>query len=46
MYNFKYVKDSMGYVFGDKILIDLAECLKRYFRETDTVGRVGGDEFI
>lgn len=44
--NFKYVNDTMGHVFGDKILIDLAECLKRNFRKADIVGRVGGDEFI
>lgn len=44
--NFKYVNDTKGHVFGDKILIDLAKCLKRSFRQTDVVGRVGGDEFI
>lgn len=44
--NFKYVNDTMGHVFGDKILVDLAECLKRNFRKADIVGRVGGDEFI
>ncbi|HBF6776902.1 TPA: diguanylate cyclase [Clostridioides difficile] len=44
--NFKYVNDTMGHVFGDKILTDLAECLKRNFRKVDIVGRVGGDEFI
>lgn len=44
--NFKDVNDTMGHVFGDKILIELAECLKSNFRKTDIVGRVGGDEFI
>jgi diguanylate cyclase (GGDEF)-like protein len=44
--NFKKANDNLGHAMGDKILIELADVLKFAFRETDIVGRIGGDEFI
>ncbi|WP_159432059.1 GGDEF domain-containing protein [Alkalibacter saccharofermentans] len=42
----KYVNDNYGHVEGDKLIKSFAEILKRTFRETDIVARIGGDEFI
>ncbi len=42
---FKDVNDSYGHPTGDALLIYFAECLNKCVRETDTVARIGGDEF-
>lgn len=42
---FKYVNDTYGHAVGDELLVRLAATLKRRLRETDVVGRLGGDEF-
>ena len=44
--NFKHLNDTLGHQTGDEFLIALATELKKSFRETDIVGRVGGDEFF
>ncbi len=44
--NFKSVNDTEGHLFGDKFLIHIADCLNKIFRNTDLIGRIGGDEFI
>lgn len=44
--NFKILNDTLGHQAGDKFLIDLACEIKKGFRGTDIVGRIGGDEFF
>lgn len=44
--NFKMLNDTYGHQTGDEFLVQLADQLKRHFRETDVVGRIGGDEFF
>ncbi|MBQ3107555.1 MAG: EAL domain-containing protein, partial [Firmicutes bacterium] len=44
--NFKALNDTKGHPAGDAFLADLGKAIKKSFRDTDIVGRVGGDEFF
>jgi diguanylate cyclase (GGDEF)-like protein len=44
--DFKNVNDTLGHDVGDRLLQGVAARLQTALRETDTIGRMGGDEFV
>ena len=42
---FKVINDTHGHQAGDKALVTITEALKRGIRKSDTIGRIGGEEF-
>jgi diguanylate cyclase (GGDEF)-like protein len=44
--HFKKVNDTYGHMFGDQVLRKVAERMQSCLRTYDTVGRVGGEEFL
>jgi two-component system NtrC family response regulator len=43
--NFKVINDSYGHIFGNSILIKVAECIRKTVKKYDIPARYGGDEF-
>ena len=43
--NLKYVNDNFGHGEGDRALQQIAGLLRECFRDSDVIGRLGGDEF-
>jgi diguanylate cyclase (GGDEF)-like protein len=46
MDHFKQANDSFGHLFGDSVLVEMADKIKKLFRSSDVIGRIGGDEFV
>lgn len=44
--HFKLVNDTHGHQIGDEVLIRFAEVARKALRETDLIGRWGGEEFV
>lgn len=44
--NLKKINDRYGHDLGSDFLIKLGSLMKQTFRETDVIGRIGGDEFV
>ncbi|MGL3709461.1 putative bifunctional diguanylate cyclase/phosphodiesterase [Leptospirillum ferriphilum] len=43
--HFKNINDRLGHPFGDYVLVELGRRFRNIIRETDTIARIGGDEF-
>lgn len=44
--NFKAINDNFGHLYGDGVLKEISKEIKARIRETDIIGRIGGDEFV
>ncbi len=44
--NFKQINDTSGHIYGDKVLKELANCIRYATRKSDIAIRYGGDEFL
>ena len=43
---FKAINDAFGHLFGDGVLADMGLAIRSKFKQTDIIGRIGGDEFV
>ena len=43
---FKNINDSLGHLFGDRVLVEVAQRIQSCLRQIDTLCRLGGDEFV
>lgn len=44
--NFKSINDTYGHQMGDEVIKGIAGAIKKVFRKSDILGRLGGDEFM
>lgn len=44
--NFKHINDTYGHIFGDRVLHQVAACIREILPEGSLCGRFGGDEFL
>lgn len=44
--HFKQVNDVFGHLYGDEVLLLLARCMRKVFRQKDKLFRFGGEEFV
>ncbi len=44
--NMKWINDTLGHDIGDKALVATSNILRDTFRQSDIIGRIGGDEFV
>jgi diguanylate cyclase (GGDEF)-like protein len=43
--NFKWINDKYGHSCGDRVIRAVSDLMKSFFRGTDIIGRIGGEEF-
>lgn len=44
--NFNFINENLGYLFGDTVLVNVAESMNKIFDDSDILSRIGQDEFL